>query len=87
MNRPIPNAIQSPLKYRDNVVTHATHPSKALVHDLVGFTIGFNFFPRSSSVVDLNGKGKLRGEEDASPRECANSSPSKRERIVLQRKK
>ena len=87
MNRAIPNVIQSPLKCEDSLVTHATHPSEARGHDLTGFTIGRNFFPRSSSVVDLNGKGKLGGEEDASPRECANSSPSKRGRIVLQSKK
>ena len=56
-------------------------------HDLVGFTIGSNFFPRSSSIVDLNGKGKLGGEEDASPKECANSGLGKGGRIVLQNKK
>ena len=37
-------------------------------------------------VVDLNGKGKLGGEEDVSSRECANSSPRNGGRIVLQRK-
>ena len=63
------------------------HPFEALGHDLVKFTIGRNFFPRSSSVADLNGKGKLGGEEDAPPRECANSSLGKGGRIVLQRKK
>ena len=46
-----------------------------------------NFFPRSSLVTDLNGKGKLGGEEDAPPRECANSGPGKGGRIVLQSKK
>ena len=87
MSRSIPNAIQSPLKCMDNLVIHAPHPFEALSHDLIGFTIGRNFFPRSTSVVDLNGKGKLGGEEDAPPRECANSNPSKGGRIVLQNKK
>ena len=68
MNRSILNAIQSPLKCGDNLVIHASHPSEAIGHDLAGFTIGCNFFPRSSSVTDLNGKGKLGGEEDALPR-------------------
>ena len=36
-----------------------------------------NFFPRSSSIANLNGKGKLRGEEDAPPRECSNSDLGK----------
>ena len=74
MNRSIPNAIQSPLKCGDNLVTHATHPFEALDHDLVEFTIGRNFFPRSSLVANLNGKRKLGGEEDAS--ECAKSGLS-----------
>ena len=87
MNRLIPNAIQSPLKCRDNLVINTTHPSEALGNDLVGFAIGRNFFPRSSLVADLNGKVKLGGEEDDYPRECANSSPGKGGRIVLQRKK
>ena len=67
MNRSlsIPYAIQSPLKCGDNLVTHVTHPSKALGHDLVGFTISRNLFQRSSLVADLNRKGKLGGEEDA----------------------
>ena len=82
MNCSIPNAIQSPLKYGDNLVIHASYD-----HDLVGLTIGSNFFPRSSSIVDLNGKGKLGGEEDASPTECENSSLGKGGRIVLQTKK
>ena len=50
---------------------------------MAGFTIGRNFFPRSSLVVDLNGKGKLGGEEDASPRECVNFGPGKGGRITL----
>ena len=87
MNRSIPNVIQSPLKCRDNLVTHATHPSKALGHDLAGFTIGRNFFPRSSLVADLNGKGKLGGEDNASQGECTNSEPDKGGRTVLQSKK
>ena len=87
MNRSIPNAIQSPLKCGDNLIIHAPHPSKALGHDLAGFTIGRNFFPKSSLVTDLNRKEKLGGEEDAPPRECANSGPSKGGRIVLQSKK
>ena len=84
MDRLIPNAIHGPLKCGDNLVTH---PSKALSHDLAKFTIGLNFFPRSNSVVDLNGKEKLGGEEDVSPRECANSGLSKGGRIVMQSKK
>ena len=72
MNLSIPNAIQSPLKCRDNLVIHATHLFEALGHDLTGFTIGRNFFPRSSSAIDLYGKGKLGGEEHAPPREYAN---------------
>ena len=84
MNYSIPNVVQSPLKYEDSPVIHATHPSKALGHDLARFTIGSNFFPRSSSVTNLNGIEKLGGEDDASPRECANSGPGKRGRIVLQ---
>ena len=73
MNRSIPNAIQSPLKCEDNLVIHATHPSEALGHDLAGITIGRKFFPISSSVTNLNGKGKVSEKEDAPPRECANS--------------
>ena len=64
MNRSIPNAIQSPLKCGDNLVIHAPYPSEAFFHDLARFTIGRSFFPRSSLVADLNGKGKLGGEED-----------------------
>ena len=77
MNRSIPNAIQSPLKCGDNIVTLAIHPSEAFGHDLARFTMDHTFFPRSSSVADLNGKGKVGGEEDASLRGCANSSLSK----------
>ena len=77
MNRSIPNDIQSPLKCGDNLVIHEPHHSEALGHDLAGFTIGCNFFPRSRSVVDLNGKGKLGGEEDVPLRECANSGLGK----------
>ena len=51
------------------------------------FTIGRNFFQRSSSVVDLNGKGKLGAKEDISPKECANFGPSKARRTVMQSKK
>ena len=87
MNRSISNAIKSPLKCGDNLVTQATHPFEALGNDLARFTISCNFFLRSSSVAGLNGKGILDGEEDASPRECANSGPSKGGRIVLQSKK
>ena len=87
MNSSIPNAIQSPLKCGDNLVIHALHPSKSLGHDLARFTIGRNFFPRSSAVADLNGKGKLGGEEDATPREYANPSLGKGGRIVLQSKR
>ena len=87
MNLSIPNSIQSPLKCEDNLVIHALHFFEALGHDLVGFTIGRNLFPRSSSVANLNGKGKLGGEEDAPPRECANSSPCKGGTIVLLSKK
>ena len=87
MTEPLnPNTIQSPLKCDDNLVIHATHPFEALGHGLAGFTIDRNFFPRSSSVADLNGKGKLCGEEDSRPRECVNSSPNKGGIIVLQRK-
>ena len=60
MNISIPSAIQSPLKCGDNLVIHVTHSFEALSHDLVGFTIGRNFFPRSSSVLDLNGKRETR---------------------------
>ena len=87
MNRSIPNAILSPLKSGENLVIHAPHPSEALGHDLAGFTIGRNFFPRSSSVINLNGKGKLGGEEDALLREFTNSNPCKGGRIILQSKK
>ena len=88
INSSIPKDANCPLKWGDNLATHATHPSEALGHDLVGFTIGLNFFLRNNSVFDLNRKGKLGGEEDTSPRECANSGPSKGEReIVLQNKK
>ena len=87
MNHSIPNATQNPIKCGDNLVTHATHPSEAHNHDLVRFTIGCNFFSRSSSVVDLNGKGKLGGEKDASSKECANSIPDKGWRTILQSKK
>ena len=66
---------------------HESYPFEVFSHDLVGFTIGRNFFPRSNSVMDLNGKGKLGGEEDAPLRECANSDPGKGGRIVLQSKK
>ena len=84
MNRSIPNAIQSPLKCGDNlVIIHALHPFEANGHDLAGFPIGHNFFPRSSLVADLNGKGKIGGEEDASLRECVNSGPGKGGRIAL----
>ena len=62
------------------------HHFEVLDHDLVGFTVGCNLFPRSSSVTDLNGKGKLGGEEDASLRECVNSDLGKGGRIELQRK-
>ena len=58
------------MKCEDNLVIHGPHSSEALSHDLVGFTIGRNFFPRSGSVVDLSGKGKLGGEEDAPARDC-----------------
>ena len=85
MNEPLnPQCYPSPLKCEDNLVTHATHPSEALGHDLVGFTIGRNFFPISSLIADLNVKGKLGGEEEDSSRECANSSLIKEGRIVLQ---
>ena len=87
MNHSIPNVIQNPLNCEDNLVTHATHSSKALGHDLVEFTIGHNFFPRSSSVGDINGKWKLVQEKDTSPRECANSCQSKGGGTVLQNKK
>ena len=61
------------MKCGDNLVMHELHPSEALGHDLIRFTIGYNFFPISSSVADLNGKGKLGREEDGSPRTCVNS--------------
>ena len=77
MNCSIPIAIQSRLRRGDNLVIHAPHPSRPQSHDLVGFTIDHNLFLRSSLVLDLNGKGKLGGKEDVSPRECANSGPSK----------
>ena len=92
MNRSIPNAIQRPLECGENLVIHAPHHFQALGHDLVRFTIGRNFFPKSSSVADLNRKGKLGGgedaslrefmnydEEDAPPREFLNSNPGKGE--------
>ena len=66
---------------------HASYPSEVLSHDLIKFTIGRNFFPRSNSVMDLNGKGKLGGEEDAPLRECANFDLGKGGRIELQSKK
>ena len=79
---------QCPLKCEDNLATHVTHPSEALDHDLAKFTIGLNFFPRSSSVFNLNGKGKLGGEEDTSLRESTNFGPSKGGReTILQSKK
>ena len=78
-----PNVIQSPLKCEDNLIIHSPHHCEALGHDLVMFTIGRNFFTRSSSVVDLNGKGKQGGKEDASPRECTNSNLGKGGRILL----
>ena len=87
MNELLSNAIQSPLKCGDNLVIHAPHPSKALGHDLARFTIGHNFFPRSSSIANLNGKGKLAGEEDAHPRECTNLDLCKGGRIIVQSKK
>ena len=77
MNRSTRNAIQSPLKRGDNLVIYVLYHSEALGHDLARFTIGHSFFPRSSSVADLNGKGKLSGEEDVSPRVCVNSGPCK----------
>ena len=83
MNHSILNAIQSPIKYEDSLVIHASHHFEALAHDLAEFTIGRNFFPISSSVVDLNGKGKLGGEEDDSPRECVNSGLGQGGRILL----
>ena len=87
MNHSIPIAIQSPLKCGDKLVIHAPHPFEALGHDLARFTKGRNFFPRSSLIPGLNGKGKLGGEEDAPPRECTKSYPGKGGRIVLQSKK
>ena len=86
MNHSIPNAIQSPLKCGDNLIIHALYSSEALGHDLAGFTIGHHIFPRSSSVAYLNGKGKLGGEEDDSPRERVNSGPGKRGRLALKAK-
>ena len=59
MNSSIPNAIQTPLKYGDNLVTHAIHPSEALSHDLVRFTIDY-FFPRRYYVANLNGKRETK---------------------------
>ena len=84
MNEPLnPYVIQSPLKCGDNLVIHALHHFEALSYDLVGVTIGCNFFPRSSLVANLNGKRKLGEEEDASPRECVNFGPGKGGRIAL----
>ena len=55
---------------------------------LVEFTIGLNFFPKSISVADRNGKGKGGGELDTFPIECAIPDPSKggRDKETLQRK-
>ena len=83
MNRSIPNVIQSPLKFQDNLVIHALHHSKTLGHDLSGFTKSRNFFLRNSLVADHNGKVKLGGEEDASLRKCVNFGPGKGGRIAL----
>ena len=82
-----PMLSKRPLKCRDNLVIHAFHPSEALGKDLIGFTIGRNLFPRSRSIVHFNGKGKLGGEENVPPRECAKFELRKGGRIVLQRKK
>ena len=77
MNCSIPSVVKCPLKYEDNLVIHVTHPFEAFSHDLVGITMGLNFFLRISSVADLNGKGKLGVEEDALSRECVDSGPGK----------
>ena len=55
---------------------------------LVGFTIGFKFFPRSNLVADRKGKGKGGGEIDTSPIECAIPNPRKggRDMEILQSK-
>ena len=74
INYSIPKDAQCPLKCRDNPTTH---PYEALGHYFVGFTIGLNFFPRSSLVADLNGKRKGGGEVDTSPIEYAKPDPSK----------
>ena len=71
LNFSIPKYAHCPLKLVDNLVTHATHPSEARCHDLVGFTISLKCFPRSNYVVDSNGKGKGGREVDISPMECA----------------
>ena len=62
------------------------HSYEALSHDLVSFTIGLNFFPRSSLVPNRNGKGKAGGEVDTSPIECVRHDPSKggRDKEILQ---
>ena len=84
INYSIPKNAHCPLKCEDNL---ATHPFETLSHDLVGFTIGINFFLRSSSVADLNGEEKLDGEEDTSPRECANSNQRKGEKTCTTKQK
>ena len=78
---------QCPLKWGDNVATHATYSSEALGHDLVGFIIGLNFFLRNSSVTDHNGKWKACKEVDTSPIEYIKPDPSKgrRDKEILQR--
>ena len=80
INFSIPKDVHCLLKRGDNLATHATHSSKALGHDLAGFTIGLNFFPRSILVVDHNGKGKGGGELDTSPIEYSILDPSKGEK-------
>ena len=85
INCSIPKDVQRPLTFRDNLSTHATNSFKAFGHDLLGFTIGCSFFPRSNSVVESNGKGKGGKKVNTSLMECVISDPSKEGReMVLQ---
>ena len=83
-NCSIPKDAYCPLKCGDNLVTQ---PFEALAYDLVGFTIDLNFFPKSGSIIDLNGKRKGGRKVDTSPMKCATSDLSKRGReTILQSK-
>ena len=67
---------QQAMEYEDKLVIHATRPFEALGHDLTGFTIGHNFFPRSSSV--LNGKRETRWKRKCSSKRMCEFWPRQR---------